>query len=305
MREEIEFLPPRRFGFALQTIIAVVLFIAGLFGVWQALQTDIGFAMLLYLLPSLLMLGFVPILGYHAYALYNAQYKIGRDGINLHWGLRLVDIPITTIQWVYPTDQLDVRLPLPLIHWPGAVIGVRHVPGEGQVEYLASRTRNLILIATPERAYAISPQNPAEFMHTYQRCTEMGSFTPIAARSVHPTLFINRVWSALPARIVLLTGAIMGLSLFLWVSLSIPSRPQIHLRFLPDGSPGNLVPAFRLLLLPFLNTFIFLTNLFIGLYFFRNESSQHLAYLLWGSSAVTSSLFLVAVYFILGAGQFN
>jgi hypothetical protein len=302
MREEIEFLPPRRFGMLLQTIIAVVLLIGGLFGVWRALQTDIGIAMLLYLLPSLLVLGAVPILAYHVYALSNANYKIERDGIRLRWGLRLVDIPITTIQWVHPTDQLDIRLPLPLIRWPGAVMGVRHVPGEGQVEYLASRTRNLILIATPERAYAISPKNPAEFMHTYQRCTEMGSFTPIAARSVYPTLFISQVWSAFPARIVLLTGAFLSLSLFLWVSLSIPSQPQIHLRFLPDGSPGYLVPAIRLLLLPFPNTFIFLTNLFIGMYFFRNESNQHLAYLLWGSSAVTSSLFLVAVYFILGAG---
>ena len=196
MREEIEFLPPRRFGMVLQTIIAVVLLIAGLFGVWRALQTDIGFEMLLYLLPSLLVLGAVPILVYHAYALYNANYKIERDGIRLRWGLRLVDIPITTIQWVHPTDQLDIRLPLPLIRWPGAVMGVRHVPGEGQVEYLASRTRNLILIATPERAYAISPK-PQPSLYIPTSAAQRWDLSPRSQRGQYTQHYLSAEYGRL------------------------------------------------------------------------------------------------------------
>jgi hypothetical protein len=56
------------------------------------------------------------------------------------------------------------------------------------------------------------------------------------------------------------------------------------------------------MLLPVLNTFIFLADLLLGLFFYRRTEAQPLAYLLWGSSILTALLFIAAVIFILSAG---
>jgi hypothetical protein len=83
--------------------------------------------------------------------------------------------------------------------------------------------------------------------------------------------------------------------------LSVPSRTSIHLGFQPDGSPGDVVPAVRLFLLPILNSFFLLIDLFLGLFLFRSEDSRVLAYLLWAGGILTPVLFLVGVFFILQA----
>ncbi len=130
----------------------------------------------------------------------------------------------------------------------------------------------------------------------------MGSLSPLAARSVYPTFLLARVWSSKPARVMLLSCLALSLVLLVWVSLSIQGRGQIHLGFQPDGSPGDLVPAVRLLLLPILNSFFFLVALLLGMLFFRREDSRPMAYILWLASVLTNLLFLLAVYFSLKSG---
>jgi hypothetical protein len=78
------------------------------------------------------------------------------------------------------------------------------------------------------------------------------------------------------------------------------------------------VPAIRLLLLPVISSFFFISDFFLGLFLFRRTESQAtshpvtgtiwmipgrtLAYLLWSSAAVSSALFLLAVTLILQVG---
>jgi hypothetical protein len=94
---------------------------------------------------------------------------------------------------------------------------------------------------------------------------------------------------------------LLAIGLILWVSLSIPSHPQISLRLNTDGSPVEPVPGIRLLLLPVLNTFFYITDLLLGLFFYRRSDTRSLAYLMWTGSILTSILFAGAVYFILHA----
>ncbi|MBP1694671.1 MAG: putative rane protein [Chloroflexi bacterium] len=86
------------------------------------------------------------------------------------------------------------------------------------------------------------------------------------------------------------------------MSLAIPARSQVHLGFYQDGSPGDLVPAVQLLLLPVLNGMIVLFDFLLGLFFFRREETQALSYLLWGSGAFIALVFLFGTLFILQAG---
>jgi hypothetical protein len=184
---------------------------------------------------------------------------------------------------------------------PGAVLGVQTQVDGKPVEFLAARDTDLAMVVTPDRTFAISPANRAEFLQTYRTLAEYGSLTPIQSISDYPTFLLSRSWADRPARILLITSAFLALILILWVSLSIPNHPQISLRLNMDGSPVELVPGIRLLLLPVLNTFFFITDLLLGLFFYRKADTKSLGYLMWASSALTSLLFCGAVYFILRA----
>lgn len=289
-------------GVVTHSIIVILLIELGLWGMWQAANADIGPVFLLYLLPSLLAMVMVPILAYRAYALYGAFYILEREGIRLRWGLRIEEIPMDVVEWVHPADDLEPAVPLPFFRLPGSVLGVRKLPGEGEVEFMASTSRELLIIATPGRAYAVSPGDRASFLEVYQQLAELGSITPLPARSIHPTFLINRVWSTPAARALILTGFLLGVILLALVLFSIPSRAQFHLGFLPSGEPGDLVPAVRLMLLPVLSWFFYLIDFFLGLFFFRDEKSHYLAYLVWFTGALTPLLFLVGLYFILRSG---
>jgi hypothetical protein len=58
------------------------------------------------------------------------------------------------------------------------------------------------------------------------------------------------------------------------------------------------VPAVRLLLLPVLNLFFYIIDAILGLFFYRRSESRPAAYMMWGSSILSSLLFMAAIYFI-------
>lgn len=312
MEDRKTFLPPRRLGLIFQPIVSLLLVIIIIWGFWQAFNVTIGPLFVIYILLALLGVGLVPLLVYRSYALYRASYALERDGMLLRWGLRLEDIPMSSVLWVYHASQLEKPLPRPLVRWPGSVIGVRRLPEGNRVEYLAASTKQLIYIATSERIFGISPEEPDEFLTTFQRYMELGSLTPLTARSMFPGFLLARVWRTRTARYLLLGGLSLNLLLLTWVSFVVPSRSQITLGFALEGDP---VPTARLLLLPLLSGFFFLFDIFLGLFLFRRGdipaagpsggrgflliSGKLMAYLLWVSAIITAFLFLLAVFFIL------
>lgn len=308
MNETAVFYPPRRLGLAVNGAGILALTLAGGWGLWRVSQAPVGLAFLLYLAPVLAALALVPLLAYRAYALWRAAYTLERDGVHLKWGLRAEDIPMQAVRWVRPAGELEARLARPRLRWPGAVLGIRRMEDGSQVEYLASQTDGLVLIAASDRLYAVSPERPADFLKAYQGYAELGSLGPAQARSVYPSFLLARVWACLPARYLLVCGLALSLLLLALVSLIVPARPTVRLGFLPDGSPGEAVPSIRLLLLPVLNVFFYLADVLAGLFFFRREAKRGemdqrpLAYLLWGSGALTALLFLAAALLLLEAG---
>jgi hypothetical protein len=299
--EEFVFRPVRRGGTVFQAIFLALFIFAGLVGFWQAFQANIGPVFLFWLLPVLVSFAVVPVLAYRFYALQQATYTLEREGIRLRWGLRMEEIPIANVLWVNRASQLSAPLPLPRLHWPGGLLGRRHLAGAGEIEFMASSPKDLVVIATTVKYFAVSPENPETFLLAFQRCIEMGSLFPLQARSVYPTVLLIRVWQSKPARALLLGGGLLSLALLVWVSLAIPGQAQLVFGFRPEGVSGDIVPAVQLLLLPILNTFFFLTDFFLGLFYFRKEESQSIGYLFWAAGALTPLLFLLAVWFILQA----
>jgi hypothetical protein len=296
------FLPEMRRGVIFHSAAIVVLVAASAWGVWQASRATTGVVFVAALLPALISAALVPMLLYRVYALRRASYVLEREGVRLRWGLRFEDIPMNAVLWMHKGEEHTPALPLPWPYWPGAVLGVRHSTGAGAVEYLASDASRLVLIGTTKGIFAISPSDRDEFLLSYRRLAELGSLFPLQARSVFPSFLLARVWRTIPARVLLLVGFLCNLLMLGWVGVIAPGRTQVVLGFIAGA---EAVPAVRLLLLPIVSSFFFLVDFFLGLFFFRREEpspgtpGQVYAYLLWGSGALTSTLMLIAIFFIL------
>ena len=299
MQQSFAFKPDKRMGLIFHLSSIAVFTLVGAASLWYAEQASISPVPAVVLLPVLFIAAAIVMLAYRIYALRTAEYTLEREGLHLRWGLRIETIPIDRVLWIHPADELSVSIPRPRFYLPGAMLGKRQIPGDGVVEYLASDPRSLLFIATEQGGYVISPADPAGFMLAYQRLTEMGSLQPLSARSVYPAFLLSNIWTNIPARLLLAGCILLSLVLFTWVSVAISAHKEIHLGFYVDGSPGDLVPAGRLMLLPLLNFFYLLIGILLGTFFFRKPSTRSFSYLLWSSNAITALLFMLALFSIL------
>ncbi len=260
------FEPARGLGVVFHLFAILLLVGASVWGIWQAARSAISPTFLLYLVPMLVAFVLVPLLAYRLYSLLGAYYHLERDGLRLRWGLRIEDIPTNDVVWIRRDSDLERRLPLPFLRWPGSVLGLRHTADGKRVEFMAGRSRRLIVLATEKEIYAISPAQPDIFLEMFRGFMEMGSLSPLTPRSIHPSFLLIRVWQQRSARFLILTGLALNLLLLVWVSLAIPERTQIYLSFSAGSEP---VPTIRLLLIPVFSSFFYLMDAFLGLFFFR------------------------------------
>ena len=292
------FPPDRRLGLFVHAVMTAVLVAVSIFGLVNLSKAAVGLFFVLYLLLALLAFVPIPFLGYRAYALLRADYFIDRDSLAMLWGLRIEDIPLTDIEWVRPASDLTRPLLLPYLRLPGAILGTRRHPDLGLVEFIASNPRNLILIATSKRIFAISPRNAAGLVQTFARATEMGSLTPTEAKSIYPSFIITQAWDSPFARFLWISGILLNLGLIAWVSLLIPSLTQIPFGFNPFGTPNEIVSSSQLILLPLVSGLMFVVGITAGLYFYRWDRQRPLAFIVWGSSTLCAVLFILAVLFL-------
>ena len=293
------FPPEKQRGITVHVLFIILLAGISALGFWKLSSTQVGLSYVIYLLVALLAFAPIPVLGYRAYALLRSDYYIDRDSLATIWGLRVEDIPLTDIEWVRPATDLTIPLRLPLLRLPGAILGTRRHPDLGLVEFIASDTKDLILIATSKRVFAISPENPAALVQTFARATELGSLTPAKAVSMYPSFIITQAWSSPLARFLWMSGLFINLGLVVWVGILIPSLSRIPFGFDAFGVPDVVVASSRLILLPLISAFMYVTGIIAGLYFYRWETQRPLAYVVWISSAVCATVFLIAVLFLI------
>jgi hypothetical protein len=178
---------------------------------------------------------------------------------------------------------------MPWLRWPGAIVGSRRVAELGAVEFLAADLAHMLLVATPEKVFAISPDDIGGFMALFRQMNELGSLAPLQPQSVYPRLLVGRVWEDRRARLLILSGFAVGLVLLGVVAVAVPNLETIAWL-----TVGTLAPSERLLLLPVLDGILWLVDLVLGIFLYRRGDDMQLAaYLLWGTSALTGALLLV------------
>ena len=258
---------------------------------------------LLNVVAALLLPIPLPWLLYNLWGLRRAAYSLERDGIRLRWGGRAVDIPMNRVLWVRLQEEDPARLLGPPLYLPGVVLGLggRRLPdgstAEVPVEFLATGMHQLVLIATPERVFAISPANPQAFLVTFDELVQYGSLNPIPPLSISTVFFTRAVWGAPAPRLLLFVGlAINGLLFILSMFVSATDLNRLALQ-----NPSLHIPVAGLWVLPMINFILFMIEWIAGVIFYRNQQNRPLAYLLWGGSLCASLLFLVAMYIIMQA----
>lgn len=293
-----DFPPPRQRGMTIHIILILVL-VAILVGLgFLIYRQPIGLVFTIYVVIGVLALIAVPILAYRLYALGRANYILDREKLTLSWGLRVEQIPISEIEWVRPLAALVGPFPLPFFHLPGSVLGFRRHPDLGQVEFLASDSKSLLIVATSDKVFAISPRDPVLFLQDVQRAIEMGSLSPAVAHSVYPSFVVAQAWDSWLARFLWLAGLFLNVGLLAWVSLMAPSLGNVSLGFLPSGLPRAPAPGLDLVLLPIVSIIFFFVGWMTGLVIYRRPGHRTMAVVIWAGGVVSSFLFLIAVLFI-------
>ncbi|MDP2777593.1 MAG: PH domain-containing protein [Anaerolineales bacterium] len=293
------FPPPKQRGLIIHGLILLVLVIIAILSFVTLTRAEVGPVFLISLLVSLAAFLPIPLIVYRTYSLWRADYHMDRDSLAINWGLRVEDIPLTDIEWIRPANDLTHPLSLPSLPLPGGLLGVRRHPDLGVVEFLAADAKKLLLIATAKRVFVISPDNPAALAQTFARATELGSITPTEAKSVYPSFVVTQAWESGLARYLWLSTLFLNLGLFIWASLIIPSTPQVALGLQFVGSALETVPSSQLIIFPVASLLLSVAGWIAGLYFYRWERERVLAFIVWGSSTLTSLLFLLAVLFII------
>ena len=103
------FNPPRQRGLLVNLGASVLcVAIAGLL-LSLALGQQAGLPAILMLVGALLFAMPIPLLLYRIYGLIQSAYWVGRDGLRLRWGLRLVDLPYAHILDVARAEELAGR----------------------------------------------------------------------------------------------------------------------------------------------------------------------------------------------------
>lgn len=274
----------------IQGAMALWFLAAGGYFFYTAVQDQTGIDFLLHMVIALVLWVPLPLILYRLYALITAVYTLRRDGLRIRWGLRREAIPLNDIEWIRPATELGFRLPLPWLRWPGALIGGRKVPELGAVEFMSADLAHMLLVATPDKVFAISPEDTGAFMMLFRQINEWGSLAPLEAQSVYPTLLIGRVWEDRIARLLVIISFGVGLVLLVVDVIAVTRLSEI-----PWIGAEATAPAERLLLLPILDGLIWLANLVMGMFLYPRGGDMPLAaYVLWGTSAFTGLLLLIA-----------
>lgn len=293
------FPPPRQRGLLVHGMLIAGLAALSLWAGLNLSRAPVGPAFLAYLLCAVLAFLPLPFLGYRLYALLRSGYTLERERLILRWGLRLEEIPLSNIEWIRPASDLEHPLNLPWLRLPGGLLGLRRHVDLGLVEFLAAEAHNLLLVGTTRRVYVISPADARGFVQAFARAIELGNLAHAEARSQYPTFIISQAWENLLARYLWISGALLNVGLFIWVTLLIPTLGQITLGAQFGPEVAETVPATQLILLPMASILLFLLGWGAGLNFFRWEKQQPLAFVVWGFNTLSAVLFLLAVFFIL------
>ena len=293
-----DFKPLRQRGFILHFGALLLNLAAVGFLILQAVVQQERRFFILYLIAGVIVFLPIPVVAYRLFALLRSHYIVDREGIGIQWGLREEVIPMANIEWVRLASDLAFDLPLPPFSVQGAVLGARFQRDLGHIEYIASDATNLLLIATRNRVYAISPKDLRGFQNAFTYSAELGSIVPISVLSSSGNFLVSALFKDKVSRLLILLGVFLCIGLLIATSFIIPLRENIPLGFNPIGQSTEGSPSERLLLLPVLSLLMLVLDISLGAYLYRKAGFRIASYLAFAASLIMPLSFLGVIVFL-------
>jgi hypothetical protein len=299
MADNIEHRPLFRYGAVLHLGILLINVSLSGFLLYLSFTTQVQGIFVVYLIASILTFLPFPYFLYRLFSLLRAKYHISRDGLGIQWGLRTEDIPITNVEWVRLPADLVTDMEFPRFIMPGALLGNVNHRDLGRVEFIASSKKNLVYVATPEKVFALSPENRNAFLNDFYRSAELGSISPIDKQSTQPQFIVSSLFRDKVSRGILLASILISLILLVIVTFIIPTRSTVPLGLEAVGVNREESSAGRLILLPILSLFVFFIDFGYGSYLYRKRGFKNAAYLIFASSLILPLSFSILLVFVL------
>jgi len=286
--------PPLRTGLTIGLSLLLLSLGAAALGLSQMTRTALSSWLVLWTLLPLVGVPMAILVGYRLVGLLTARYTVDRNALRVRWGLRVEQAPLADVVLQPVPDALLAKFrPAGGWWWPGCIVGRRQVEGVGNVEFLATRPADgMLIVSIGGSVLAISPPDGRAFLEAFVHATRLGSLDKVAPLSLRPDFFSLRVWDDRAARLLLLLGLALPIGLLGYIGVSSGAWPGlIPFGFDPSGEPSLLVPPNRLLFLPLTAGLCWLLDAALGSYLYRSERDRPLAYGVWGLGVVVGALF--------------
>jgi hypothetical protein len=261
-------------------LISLVLALDALM-IWGISQIGISlaaFALFLLVLGSLFLL---ILLGYWLYGLLWSRFQMDRNALVIRWGAMTQVIPMGSVGSVLSGDQVKgiSRFRGPL--WPGLRVGYGEIDGIGPTLFFSTGSlKRQVILTTPALAYALSPGDSAAFLSALRHRLSMGPTQNVEQVSQQPALLTWDLWNDRLGLVLLVSGLLMMLALFGYVSLRYPSMTDLQpLHFDAAGQPDRWGTRLQVFTLPFIGLLALIANVGLGGLLYERESWA--AYLLW------------------------
>jgi hypothetical protein len=248
------------------------------------------YGQLLLFLAALLLIG---LLAYRVASAFTLGYELDRNGLYITWlGNRAV-VPLEQIQ------SVDVGVPVRWTPWSllqgiGYYWGrVRSADGKLLHLFATKRPQRCLIIQTPDAAYAISPADPEAFVQDLEQRRHLGATKPLAFAVEPSRMFQYAFWNDSTVRTLILVALALQLLMLALLAARYPELGStVQMRFDATGQVVEPRPRHHLLFLPLAAFGLTLSNVVLGLLFYRR---QHFgAQLLQGASVIVQLLSAIA-----------
>lgn len=284
-----------RLAFTSGVIAAIIaVFGAIALGVAAALVPLSGFTFLLTL-GALALLALAAWLGYQTFQLAHVSYSLDRNAYVIRWGAVREIVPMGDVQRVIAADAVADELRLLRLPLPGWWFGVGSHPALGKVRFYATEPpEQQLIVITPECSYAVSPYDMEAFLEAFRVRLEMRPTQHVAHTRLLPSFAAWRIWRDRAALALLILAIALNLGIFGVSATRFPAAPaQIALHFDARGSVDRLGEKSQLFVPPVIGLLTLSASVALGLALYRKGETLA-AFMLWGGSAATQILFLVA-----------
>jgi hypothetical protein len=244
---------------------------------------------------------FLPAILHRIFLLATAGYTISASGaIVLRLGSRKEVLPLGIVEEIRSGGSIPGKLRAAAPGWLESWRGWVELEGEDRVDWIATdRGLRLMLLATKNGSFAISPADPVAFARALTDLSARGSLEKIDPESIRPGPILLDILRDRTAFGILTIGWLGSISLGAYLMSVRPYLPLDQpFKFDPQGVPASPGDPARLLLLPLAGGVVWLLNGGIGWLAWRKN--HHLAgYGLWVVSMVVSIGLWVSIVLLL------